>query len=155
MRIVYLLTRLFGYVATGALGMMMILTVADVFLRYCFNSPIPGATEITELMMVIVVFPALAWCAVTGRHVSVDLLLILFPSRLQAVIDSITQLVALVIFAIITWQSFMESTLVRTTSSLLALPVSPFYWILSISLALFCLSIASLIIQNIIKGVKG
>ena len=155
MKIVYFLSRLSGYVSTGTLGIMMFLTVADVFLRYFFNSPITGATEITELLMVVLVFPALAWCAFTGKHVSVDLLVIHFSPRLQAFIASITQLVVLAIFAIITWQSFIVSTQVRKTSSLLSLPLSLVYWILSVSLVLFCLSLASMLITNIIKGMEG
>ncbi|MCF8094942.1 MAG: TRAP transporter small permease [Desulfobacteraceae bacterium] len=137
------------------LAIIMLLTVADVSLRYFFNAPITGTTEITELLMIIVIFPALAWCALKGRHVSVDLFVANFSSRTQAVIDAITQLVTLGIFAIITWHSFLESTEVSTTCSLISVPFSPFYWIMSVSLALFCLAIAVLIIKNIKKGVKG
>ena len=154
MRIINLLSRLFGYVSTGVLGLMMLLTVADVFLRFVFNAPISGTTEITEFMLVVVVFPALAWCAVTGKMVKVDLLMAHFPSRVQAIVDSITLFLALGVFVIITWQSFLESKVVDSSTSLLGLPSAPFYWVMTVGLVLFCLAIATLVIENIIKGVK-
>jgi TRAP-type C4-dicarboxylate transport system permease small subunit len=133
---------------------MMMLTVTDVFLRYFFNAPISGTTEITEFMLVIVVFPALAWCAVTGKHVKVDLLMTHFPPRVQAIVDSITLLLVFGIFVIITWQSFLESKVVDSSTSLLGLPSAPFYWAMTVGLVLFCLAIATLVIENIAKGVK-
>ena len=133
---------------------MMLLTVADVFLRYFFNAPITGTAEITEFMLVIVIFPALAWCAVTGKHVKVDLILSLFPPRVQAIVDSITLLLVLGTFVIITWQSFLESKVVDSTTSLLGLSSAPFYWIMTLGYALFCLAVVTLVIENIIKGVK-
>ena len=154
MKTIHHLSMLFAYVATGVLGLMMLLTVADVFLRYFFNSPITGTTEVTEFMMVIVVFPALAYCAITRRHVQVDLLVSYFPRKVRTIIDTFTLLATLGIFIIITCQSFLESMDVRTTTALLSLPHYPFYWVLTVSLALFCLSIATLLIENITKEVK-
>ena len=154
MKTINLLSRLFGYVSTAVLGLMMLLTVADVFLRYFFSAPISGTTEITEFMLVVVVFPALAWCAVTGKMVKVDLLMSHFPPRVQAIVDSITLFLVLGIFVIITWQSFLESKVVDSTTSLLGLPSAPFYWVMTVGLALFCLAVATLMIENIIKGVK-
>jgi TRAP-type C4-dicarboxylate transport system permease small subunit len=154
MKIIHHLSRWFAYVATGVLGLMMLLTVADVFMRAFFNSPITGTTEITEFMMIVVVFPALAWCAVNRRHVRVDLLVSQLPPRIQTIIDSITLLLTLCTFIIITWHSMLEAMDVYTTTSLLKLPHAPFYWVLTAGLALFCLSIVTLLIENIMKEVK-
>ena len=154
MKIIRDLSRWFAYVATGVLGLMMLLTVADVFMRTFFNAPITGTTEITEFMMVIVVFPALAWCAVQRRHVKVDLLVGFLPPRVQTVIDSITLLLALCIYIIITWHSMLEAMDVYTTTALLNLPHAPFYWVLTVGLALFCMSIVTLLIENVMKEVK-
>ena len=40
---------------------MVILTFLDVFLRYFFNSPLPGIYEVTEMLMPLVVFSAIAY----------------------------------------------------------------------------------------------
>ena len=152
--IIHHLSKWFAYIATGVLGLMMLLTVADVFMRTFFNSPITGTTEITEFMMVIVVFPALAWCAVQRRHIQVDLLVGLLPRRAQTIIDSITLLLALCTYIIITYHSVLEAMEVETTTSLLSLPHAPFYWVLTTGFALFCLSIVTLLIENVMKEVK-
>lgn len=154
MKIIYALSRLSGYLATGVLGLMMLLTVADVFLRYFFNSPITGTTEITEFLLVIVVFPALAWCGISGMHVRVDLLVDLFPARVQRIFDIFTGTASLFIFIIITWQSFLEAQFIDTTTSLLLIPVFPFYWVLTAGFALFCLVMAAMLIENIIKEIR-
>ena len=154
MKIIHNLSRWFAYISTGVLGLMMLLTVVDVFLRYFFNSPITGTTEVTEFMMVIVVFPALAWCAVTRRHVQVDLLVSHLPPRVQTIIDSITLVLTLFTFIIITWHSALEANDVYTTGSLLKLPHAPFYWVLTAGFALFCLSIVTLLIENFMKEEK-
>jgi len=154
MKIISDISRFTGYAATSVIALMMILTVSDVFMRYAFNSPITGTTEISEFMMVIVVFPAFAWCAVVKRHVKVDLILEHFPPRIQAIIDSITMLIALGIYVIITWRSALESMDVTETSSLLRVGHSPFYWVLTFGFALLCLAVISLIVENVTKAVK-
>lgn len=154
MKKIYFLSRLTGYMATGMLGLLMVLTVANVILRDVFNTPIRGTPELSEFMMVIVIFLALAWCAVTRKHVRVELIVTRLPSKVQIILDSITLLITLGIFVIITWQSILESMVVYDTTSLLRLPHTPFYWIMTFGLAMFCLAIAVLLIENIAEARK-
>lgn len=155
MKIVSYISRFLGYVAAVMLGCMMMLTVVDVFMRYVFNSPITGATEISELMMVIVVFPALAWIALERSHITVDLLLSKWSREVRFIVEIITLLFALGTFGIITWQSFLESAEVKDATSLLEVPESPFHWVMTLGFAMLCLAIISLVIQNAISIAKG
>ena len=154
MKYIYFLSRIAGYIATGILGLLMILTVANVILRDLFNEPIRGTPELSEFMMVLVIFLALAWCAVTRKHVKVELIVTRFSPRIQIILNSITLLLSLGIFVIITWQSILESMAVYDTTSLLRIPHTPFYWIMSVGLGLFCLSILVLLIENIVEARK-
>lgn len=154
MKVIHNISRISGYVATGMLGIMMMVTVADVFMRYVFNRPITGTKEISEFLLVIVVFLALAWCAVARKHVKVDLLMSRFSMRTQLIVDTITLLAVLGIYVIITWQSFLESTEVDTITSIIKLPHSPLYWIMTLGFAIFCLAIISLVIENVIEASK-
>ena len=153
MKIIYSLSRFAGYLATGILGLLMLLVVADV-IGYQFGVPIKGTPEISEFMIVTVIFLALAWCAVTRKHVRVDLIVSHFPSRTQAILDSITLLAALVVYGIMTWRSVLESMEVYAETSILRVPHAPFYWIMTFGLALFCLSIVVLVIENIAEARK-
>lgn len=154
MKIINLVSRLVGYGATGFMVFLMLLTVADVCGRYFLNAPITGATEISRLVMVLLVFPALGWCALARKHIRVTLLISRFPPRVQAIVSSITLLAALGTYVIITWQSLLESAVVNRQSSLLQLPFTPFYWVMSVGLAIFCLAIVVLVIEDVAEAVK-
>lgn len=153
-KIIYSLSRLAGYMATGVLGLLMVFTVANVILRDVFNKPIRGTPELSEFMMVLVIFLALAWCAVTRKHVRVELIIFRLSSKVQMILNSITLFITLGIFVIITWQSVLESMVAYDTTSILRLPHTPFYWIMTFGLALFCLAIAVLLIENIAEARK-
>lgn len=154
MKIIRSVNRVLGYVASSFLILLMMITVIDVILRYFFNSPITGTTEISQLMMIIIVFPALGWAAIDRAHIRVDLLIRLFPTRPRAVVNSITLVIALGIYIIIAWRSFLESAVVNRQTSLIHLPFAPFYWLMSVSLAIFCLAILALVIEEIGEAVK-
>ena len=146
-----------NFAAAGVLAAMTLLTVSDVFLRYAFNRPIIGTTELTELMMVCVAFLGLAWCAIKQGHLKVDLVMSRFSPGSQAVVDSITLAAGLCVCAFITWRSFQESmTVLRigSTSSLLDVPDFPFYLVLTLGFAVLCLVMAANLIQNIARGLK-
>jgi TRAP-type C4-dicarboxylate transport system permease small subunit len=68
-------------IAALALFVLMAMTCFDVIGRYFYNAPLDGATELTRLMMAVVVFavmPAAAW---REEHITVDLLDKLTPRR--------------------------------------------------------------------------
>jgi len=148
-----------SYIATGMLCIMMILTVGDVTGRYLskwvsWASPIKGTTELTELLMILVIFPTLAWCALQNKHVKVDLVLDHFPKKVQLIVSIITLLLTLVTYGIITWRNALESTAVYTTNTLINIPDSPFYWVLTAGLAVFCVVALTLLIKNIKEAGK-
>lgn len=154
MKIIYSLNQWMGYLAVTVLGLLMLLTVVDVAGRYFFNSPITGTTEISRLMMVLIVFPALGWAALGKMHVRVDLLVTRFSPKTQAIFGIITLIISLGVYFVITWQSFLESAVVKRQTSLLQISFTPFYWVMSVGFAMFCLSIVVLVIENIIKEMK-
>src|SRR3546814_2728132 len=58
-----------GFAAT-ILFCLMVCTFVDVVGRYVFNSPLPGALELTEIMMASLIFTILP--VVSGRSRSVE-----------------------------------------------------------------------------------
>ncbi len=154
MKILDSLSRWMGYVSAMAIIVLMLLVVADVCGRYFFNSPIKGGAELATFIMVIVVFPSLAWAAIKKMHVKVDLVMERFPPRVQIIVDCITIIIALGVYIVITWQSIVRSMAISEISSMLRIPHEPFYWTMTVGWAVFCLSIVALAIQNITKAVK-
>lgn len=158
MKIINSLSRTLNIAASGVLAAMMLLTVSDVFLRYFLRRPILGATELTENMMVCLVFFGLAWCAIQQGHLKVDLVMTHFSPRVQAIVDSITSCAGLIMVALIAWRGLLEGMAVQQlhiVSSLLKLPAFPFYYILALGCAMLCLVMVTNLIQNIDKVIKG
>lgn len=52
---------------------MAVMTVADIFLRYIFLSPLPGTSEHTQLLMAVIVFAGLVLVTREGTHIVVSL----------------------------------------------------------------------------------
>lgn len=65
---------LLGIGAAGSLFLMMALTVADVIGRKLVGHSVPGATELTEIFMLLTIFLALPLASLKGEHVAFDLL---------------------------------------------------------------------------------
>lgn len=61
------------WLAALALFSMMVLTFCDVAARSMMDAPIPGAAEITEVLLAAIVFLALPVVSLCDRHISVDL----------------------------------------------------------------------------------
>lgn len=60
--------------ASVALVVMMGVTLLDVFLRYVFNSPVRGAYELVEAMLVVFVFHGMSTAFLQRRNIVIDLI---------------------------------------------------------------------------------
>ena len=76
-RIVSLLDRLrLAQLRLAAAGLivMMLVTLADVFLRYVFNHPIRGSYDLVESMMIVFVFNGMSTAFLQRRSIVIDLI---------------------------------------------------------------------------------
>lgn len=135
-----------------AIVLMMLLTAADVILRYIFNSPIHFAQEITELSLAVCVSLGLSFCAIEKGHVSVDVVANRLPQRFQAIFDCFTGVITIVFFSLIVWRSFGHMKHVwgnRITTEALYIPVYPFIGMVGVGFALFALVLFMDLIDSI------
>jgi len=147
-----LLVKILAVIGQGVLILMMLLTAADVCLRYIFNRPILGALELTEFMMAIVVSSALAYAAFRKGHVSVDVLITRFSSRVQAVINSITCFLGFSLFLLIAWRSTLYAENLRAcgqVSTILYIPIHPFVYSIIIGSAVICLILLGNLVEHL------
>lgn len=86
----------------------MLLGTADVIGTQFLGAPLPGALELTESTVVLVVFGGLAYAQTRGSHIRVELLYAHAGARLRAVFDSFGHLMALVFFGLLAWQAWVE-----------------------------------------------
>jgi TRAP-type C4-dicarboxylate transport system permease small subunit len=138
------LNVLLAYAGSCVLFGMMLLTIFDVIGRYIFNSPITGAFEITEAMMVTMVFFFIAYAQAKKSHVAVDLVVNLLPKKLRVLIDIITHLLSLLMMVLIAWMSmlrWLELIKIKEYTAILHIPVSPFLLILALGCFAFCIEL--------------
>jgi len=141
------------WVAGTAIVAMMLLTCADVVLRY-FRSPIPGTYELVCFLGAVAVSFAMAHTSIEKGHVSVSFIVTLFPSRLQRLIECITSCFGLFLFILIAWQSIIYANDLCASSEVsltLELPFYPFVYGIGFSSAVVCLTLLADLINNVLK----
>jgi len=147
------LAKILYWIAGTAIVAMMVLTCADVVLRY-FRRPIPGTYELVCFLGAAAVAFAMAHTSVERGHVSVSFLVDLLPHRLQGLIQSITSGFGLFLFVLIAWQSLVYGNDLRVSgevSMTLELPFYPFVYGIGFSAAVVCLILILDLFKNISK----
>ena len=145
-------------VGVTALTLLMLLTAVDVCLRYIFNRPVTGSYELTEFMMAILVAFGLAYTAVHRGHINVDLLVTKTTLRSQAVINSVTALLSVGFFVLMTWRTILYAGKLGAdgyTSQSLAIPIYPFAYAVAFGCAILVLVVLIYLrdqLQEVIKG---
>jgi TRAP-type transport system small permease protein len=134
----YFLSRL-GCVALFA---MMCLTVVDVVGRYVFNSPILGAFEITEFMVLVMVFSFLGYAQAQKAHVTVDIVYDRFPANARRIIAIANYTISFIVMLIVCWMGFEKAVETWQTGEKplnLAVLNYPFVFFLSFGAMVMCL----------------
>src|SRR5215212_1360096 len=108
-----LLELLCGLLSGTALFGIMALTFFDVLGRKFASNSIPGSLEMTELLMVVVIFGALPLVSRRGEHVEFDSLdpyLPLWVRRAQWVLVQLLCAVVLLALAWLMWRTGAQFT---------------------------------------------
>ena len=151
------LSALLAYVGAASLFAMTVLTTADVVGRYVFNSPINGTLEVTEFMVLILIFSFLAYTQSQNTHVTVDLLLERFPEKIKRYVKIFNHLVCLGLMGLITWMGYqraMELLKYGEASPNLGVPHYPFVFFLVLGCLVMCIEYLRNIIELLGSG-KG
>lgn len=116
--------RALGAAAAFCLMGLMLLVTADVAGRDFLNRPLPGATELAEILLagaVFLVYPSLAVCE---AHITVDL--IRYGARARRLLRMLAAAVGLAVFGLIAWCVAVQALRVAgygDTSAVLGIPM--------------------------------
>jgi len=155
------------YIAGGAITVMMLLTCADVLLRYSTTlyakfgwkilssvKPIPGTYELVCLLGVVAAAFAMAHTSLQAGHVSVNFVVRLLSEKVQAVFQIITGSIGTLFFAVLCWQSVVYAEKTRAlgeVSMTLQFPFYPFVYGVAFSSFAVCLVLIILGVSEWIK----
>ena len=134
---------------------MMFLVTADVLGRYLFNRPIHGTTEITEFMMVGLLYFTLAHTQADKAHIRVEMFISHLSPRTQLILEMIAYLLGFILFALITWQGILSAAKAwqvwETTFGLILFPLFPAKVLIPIGSFLFSLRL----LLDFVGGLKN
>lgn len=135
MKLKPLLSTLCGVLAALALFGIMALTLVDVSGRKLLSSSVTGSLELTELLLVVVIFAGLPLVSLQGEHVVFDSLDPLLPAWLkraqQIVVDALCA-AALLGVAWLMWTKGSQMIEYGDLTAQLKLPLGPFVWVMSV-----------------------
>jgi TRAP-type C4-dicarboxylate transport system permease small subunit len=145
----------------GGAGMMAatFLGTADVVGTQVFSYPIPGARELTESTMVLIVFGALTYAQIKRAHIRVEIFYLRAGARGKAVMDIAADLAAILFFSLLIWQGYLEALfsfqINEATVGLIRFPLYPARFILVAGTALMILRLVLDLVLDIDRFLKG
>lgn len=142
-RIEYWFERALRYLAYAGgvvlLGLMLLI-VYEVFMRYFYGRPFRGGFEITELIMATIVAFGLPYTAISGGHVSVDLLSRWLDRPAWRWLTVLVHLVGAALLFFVAWRSglhAMSGMRFGDMTNMMRIPKYPFQFAIAISAGLF------------------
>lgn len=133
---------------------IMALTFFDVLGRKLASASIPGSLELTELLMVLVIFGALPAVSRRSEHVQFDSLDALLPKavrQVQRVLVAIVACALLAAVASIMWSSALEFLASGETTAQLRVAKAPFIFAMSV----FCAIAGAMHLVSLRHGEEG
>ena len=95
--------------STAVILFVMLFVCAEVFMRYVFNSPIPGHLEGSELLMPVIVFFALSYTQSVHGHVGMSFVVDALGEHGRRRLEAVTIGLSMFIFAVLTFYSGMQA----------------------------------------------
>jgi TRAP-type C4-dicarboxylate transport system permease small subunit len=147
-----LIYTLCGLLAGTALFAIMALTFVDVGGRKFVDTSLPGALELTELLMVAVIFAALPLVSLRGEHVTFDSLDPLLPAGFRRVQQALVDLACLAMLLFVAWLMWDHAGKMAEygdVTNRLRIPLYPFVYAMSVLSALTALVHLMLIVKPV------
>ena len=130
---------LLGVAASTILLAMMFLTVVDVVARYVFSRPVRGAFEVTELMLLVLIFAGLPLVSFSDEHAVMDFVDRLLGPRGQRRLERLVQVVNALFMFLLTWLVWGKADRIwayRDATDVLRVLYGPFVYFMALTLAL-------------------
>ncbi len=151
------ISALFNWVALGALAVMLLIVSIDIVGAKSLSKPFPGAMDIVSLLGLVLIGFSCSQTYLMGRHIKVDFVSMLLPTRIRKVIRSVSIGLCILFFIIAIWRLFHYAHYFQTnkeSSLTINIPLAPFAYALAIA---FIPMVMALFIQvyQVWKGREG
>jgi len=130
---------LLGIAASAILLAMMLLTVVDVVARYVFSRPVRGAFEITELMLVVLIFAGLPLVSFSEEHAVMDFIDRVTGVHARQWLRRAVEAASAVFMFLMAWLMWTKADRIwayRDATDVLRVLYGPFVYFMALTLAL-------------------
>jgi TRAP-type C4-dicarboxylate transport system permease small subunit len=129
---------LLGVAASAILFVMMLLTTVDVVARYVFNRPLRGAFEVTELLLVVLIFAGLPLVSFANEHAVMDFIDRVLGRGAQARLERAVQGASAGLMFLLAWLVWGKADRIwayRDATDVLRILYGPFVYFMAAMLA--------------------
>jgi TRAP-type C4-dicarboxylate transport system permease small subunit len=130
---------LLGIAASAILFAMMVLTFVDVVARYVFSRPVRGAFEVTELMLLVLIFAGLPLVSYADEHAVMDFIDRALSARGQRALRAIVHLACAAMLGLLAWLVWLKADRIwayRDATDVLRIVYGPFVYFMAIMIGL-------------------
>jgi TRAP-type C4-dicarboxylate transport system permease small subunit len=128
-----------GVASSAILFALMLITFADVVSRYLLNWPLRGAFEITELLLLVLIFAGLPLVSHADEHVTMDFIDRMLPAPAVPVLIRAVHALSAAVMFFLAWLVWLKAGRIAgygDTTDVLRIPVGPFVYFMSAAIAL-------------------
>ena len=154
-RLLDIVLQWLSWLSSAIIMIIMLMVVSDVCGRVLFNNPIPSTTEITQALLVAMVFLAFGRTQAVRKHVSVEVITSRLSQKSQVILEIFTLALSLFVFGLFTWQSgvvaYQAWKTGETAVGLLDVPAWPAKFMVLIGIFWFTVQLISDIRQNLYR----
>jgi TRAP-type C4-dicarboxylate transport system permease small subunit len=128
-----------GVAASAILMAMMCLTFVDVVARYVFNRPLRGGFELTELLLLVLIFAGLPLVSHADEHVTMDFIDRLLRGRARLWLNRGVHLLVAALMFFMSWQVVIKANRIASygdATDVLRIVYGPFVYFSAAMIAL-------------------
>ena len=150
-KITELLNKTLTFLAGLILIVMVLLTCANIVFRM-FWVPISGTYELMGFAGALLTAFALAYTQVKKGHISVDVLVNVFPQKVRWVLSAINNGMCFIFFMLAGWQLAIKANTLRTTGEVTE-TLRIIYYPFTYAVALGCVVLALILLTEFLRQI--
>lgn len=136
------LLRWFNNIGIACFSFLVVLTFADVFLRYVFDRPLDGTVELSGILMAMIVLLSTAYAQWTKTHICMDIITLRLSPQKRLALESATLFWSVCILGFATWTMAHYGFTNNKVTPILRIPYAPFIHLGAFGCAMLALTVA-------------
>ena len=147
------ISRLICLVGLASIIGLAFATVADVLMRWLFNSPIVGVRDTASLFVAVAISCSFPICLVERRHITIKFLSKILKSRGNSNLEMFGHFITLLLFAVIAWRLWLyadQLVMENETTKVLGWPIAPWWRGMTLIIG-FCVPVQLIVLLQSIR----